>query len=87
MNRGAGEGKELGWEKAGRRIAHRQVEESRGSGENSPARRPRPSAAGKFVRATGPLLLGAARGGVGESLWPARLCPRGSGSALQSPQV
>lgn len=55
--RRAGEERELGWAKAGRRFNHQQVEESRGSGEQLPAGLPRPSAAGKFVRARGPALV------------------------------
>lgn len=68
----AGEGKDLGWEKAGGRIAHRQVESGGSEGKlSSPS--PPPLRRRKVCTRHSPVLLAAALGGVGESHWPSRL--------------
>ena len=76
--RRAGEGRKQGWAKAGWRWNAGRWRSAEALGTSLQPGPPAPtSAAGKFVRAAGPQLVG---GSVGGSTVPAVFCPRGPGS-------
>jgi hypothetical protein len=82
-----GWGRELGWEKAGRRLNTGRWRRAEARGRSlHPAYLLLLFSAAKFVLTNGPALLGTAPSSVGGFHWVAHLCLRGSGSPFSFPQ-